>query len=120
MQPRKKIGADTIWDCDEMPPAELIKSLHLESTTIDQHEFLRAEWFWHRRPGILFTNLAVFFSYLIVAVCLFYYLPQTVLLLVAWIGAGASSIFVDWIRFARWRNEYESSIKRVIHLSDRK
>jgi hypothetical protein len=120
MDPRKKIGADIIWNCDEMPPADLIKSLHLESATIDQDEFSRAEWFWHRRPGILFTNLPVFFSYLIVAVCLFYYLTQTVLLLVVWIGAGAISVFVDCIRLARWRNEYESSIKRVIHLSDRK
>ena len=36
------------------------------------------------------------------------------------LGAGASIIFVDCIRLARWRNEYESSIKRVIRLSDRK
>ena len=120
MDPRKKIGADTIWNCDEMAPAELIESLHLESAAIDEQEFSRAEWFWHRRPGVLFANLTVFFTYLTVAVCLFYYLPQTVLLLVAWVGAGASSVLVDCIRLARWRNEYESSIKRVIHLSDRK
>jgi hypothetical protein len=120
MDPRKKIGADTIWNRDEMPPAELIESLHLESAAIDEQEFSRAEWFWHRRPEIFFANLTVLFTYLTVAVCLFYYLPQTVLLLVAWIGAGASSIFVDCIRLDRWRNEYESSIKRVIHLSDRK
>ena len=120
MHPRKKIGADTVWNCDEMPPAELIESLHLESATIDQHEFSRAEWFWRRRPGILFTNFMVIFSYLTVAVCLFYYLPQTVLLLFAWIGAGVSCVFVDYIRLSRWRNEYGSSIKRAIHLSDRK
>jgi hypothetical protein len=103
-----------------MPPAELIESLRLELVTINQHEFSRAEWFWHRRPGILFTNLTVIFGYLTVAVCLFYYLPQTVLSLVAWIGAGASCIFVDHLRLARWRNEYESSIKRAVHLSSRK
>jgi hypothetical protein len=120
MDPRKKIGADTIWTCDEMAPAELIESLHLESAVIDEQEFSRAEWFWRRRPEILFANITVLFTYLTVAVCLFYYLPQTVLLLVAWVGAGASSIFVDCIQLARWRNEYESSIKRVIHLSDRK
>ena len=51
---------------------QLIESLHSESATIDQHEFSRAEWFWRRRPGILFTNLMVIFSYLTVAVCLFY------------------------------------------------
>ena len=120
MHLRKNIGANTVWNWDETPPAELIESLHLESATIDQHEFSRAEWFWHRRPGILFTNLVVIFSYLTVAVCLFYYLPQTVLLLVAWIGAGVSCVFVDYIRLSRWRNEYASSIKRAIHLSDQK
>ena len=120
MHARKKIGANTIWNCDEMPPAELIEALHFESVTIDQQEFARAEWFWRRRPEILFTNLAVALGYLTVAVCLFYYLPQTVLLLVPWIGAGASCIFVDNVRLTRWRNEYVSSIKRAIHLSDRK
>ena len=61
MHPRKNIGADTVWNCDEMPPAKLI------------------EWL-----------------------------------------AGVSYVFVDYIRLSRWRNEYESSIKRAIHLSDRK
>ena len=120
MHPRKKTGPYTIANCDEMPPAELIESLRLESGTIDQHEFSRAEWFWRRRSGILFTNLMVIFSYLTVAVCLFYYLPQTVLLLVAWIGARISCVFVDYIRLSRWRNEYGSTIKRAIYLSDRK
>ena len=120
MHPRKKTGVDPIWSCDEMPPAELIKSLHLEKATIDQYEYSRAEWFWHRRPGILFTNLTVIFSYLTIAVCIFYDLPETTLLLVTWIGARASCVFVDYNRFTRWRNEYESSIKRAIHLSDQK
>ena len=120
MHPRKKIGADTIWDCDELPPAELIESLHLERGLLDQHEFSRAEWFWRRRPGILFTNVTVILGYLTVAVCLFYYLPQTVLLLVTWIGTGASCVFADYIRLTRWRNEYQSSVHRAIGLSDRK
>jgi hypothetical protein len=120
MHPRKKIGADTILDFDELPPAELIESLHLEGGILDQHEFSRAEWFWRRRPRILFKNVTVIFSYLTVAVCLFYYLPQTVLLLVAWIGAGAICVFADYIRLTRWRNEYQSSIQRTIRLSDRK
>ena len=120
MHSQKNIGADPIWNCDEMPPAELFESFDIERTTIDQQEFSRAEWFWRRRPGILFTNPTVGFSYLIVAVCLFYYLPQTALLLVVWIGAGAGCIFVDHIRLTRWRSEYESSIKRAIHFSDPK
>ncbi len=120
MHARKKIDADTRWNCDELPPAELIEALHLESVIIDQHELARAEWFWRRRPEILFTNIAVLLSYLTVAVSLFYYLPQTGFSLVTWIGVGASCIWVDNVRLTRWRNEYESSIKRAIHLSDRK
>jgi hypothetical protein len=120
MHPRKRTGADIISNCDALPPRELIESLHLEAGKIDQHEFSRAEWFWRRRPGIVTTNVTVIFSYLTVAVCLFYYLPQTVLLLVAWIGAGASCVFADSIRLTRWRNEYQTSIERAIHLSDRK
>jgi hypothetical protein len=109
MHPRTKTGADIASNCDELPPAELIESLHLEGGIIDQHEFSRAEWFWRRRPGIFSTNVTIIFGYIIVAVCLFYYLPQTVLLLVTWIGAGASCVFADYIRLTRWRNEYQTS-----------
>jgi hypothetical protein len=115
MKPRKKIGADNICNCDAMPPGELIESLHLDSAIIDRHEFSRAEWFWRRRPGILFANLSVIFSFLTIAVCLFYYLPQTAFFFLTWIGAGVSCVFVDYLRLTRWRNEYESSIRRAIH-----
>ena len=121
MYPRKKAGADSIWNYDELSPADLIESLQLERALINQKEFSRAEWFWSRRPKLLCENLVLFFCYLTVAVCFFYYLPQTALLLVFWIGAGASCIFVDHIRLTRWRNEYGSSIKRIIvHLPERK
>ena len=121
MYPRKKAGADPIWNYDELSPTDLIESLQLERALIDQKEFSRAEWFWSRRPKLLCENLVLFFCYLTVAVCFFYYLPQTALLLVVWIGVGASCILVDHLRLTRWRNEYGSSIKRVIvHLPERK
>jgi hypothetical protein len=121
MYPRKKFDGDPVWKYEELPPADLIKSLHLEAATIDQDEFGRAEWFWSRRPKVLSESVSFFFFYLTVAVCLFYLLPNTIPLLLLWIVAGASCTFVDGIHLNRWRKEYEASIKRVvIHLSERR
>jgi hypothetical protein len=121
MYPRKEVDADPVWKYEELPPAALIKSLHLESAAIDQNEFRRAEWFWSRRPKVLSESLSFFFFYLTVAVCLFYLVPDTIPFLLLWMVAGASCAFVDGIRLNRWRKEYESSITRVvIHLSERK
>lgn len=121
MYPQKKFDGDPVWKYEELPPADLIKSLHVEAATIDQDEFWRAEWFWSRRPKVLSESVSFFFFYLTVAVCLFYLLPNTIPLLLLWIVAGASCAFVDGIHLNRWRKEYEASIKRVvIHLSERK
>ena len=99
----------------------MIKSLHLEPAAINQDEFSRADWFWSRRPKVLSESLSFFPFYLTVAVCLLYLIPDTVPFLLLWMVAGAVCAFVDGIRLNRWRNEYESSITRVvIHLSERK
>ena len=120
MHSRKNVGADTIWEYEELPPAALIKSLHLEPAAIDQDEFFRAEWFWSRRPKVLSERLSFIFSYLTVLVCLFYLVPDTIWSLLLWILAGASCVSIDRIRINRWRNEYESSIKGiVVNLSER-
>ena len=121
MHSRKKVAVDPIWKYEELPPTALIESLHLEPTTVDQDEFSRAEWFWSRRPKLLSESLSFFFLYLTVAVCLFYLLPDTIWFLLLWIIAGVSYASIDSICLNRWRNEYESSINRiVIHLSERK
>ena len=90
MRQRKKFDGDPISNWDDFPPADLIETLRLKSTTTDKHEIARVEWFWRRRPKILCANLVFAFSYLSVLVCLFYYLPQTIFLLLVWIGAGSS------------------------------
>jgi hypothetical protein len=121
MHPRIKVDARSAWNCDELSPSDLIESLHLERAAIDQDDFSRAEWFWSRRPRILCANFVVFFCYLIVIVCLFYFIPETSLFLIFWIGLGASCVFLDSIRLRRWGNEYELSISRIIgRLSNRK
>ena len=71
MHQREKFDGDSISNCDDFSPADLIETLRLKSTTIDQHEIARVEWFWRRRPKILCANLVFAFSYLNVLVCLF-------------------------------------------------
>ena len=114
MDTRRKIGATPVSSHDELGPADLIESLHFESCQIDQQELSRAEWFWRRRPKIISSDPILLFWYLTVSVCLFYYLPETVFSLLFWLALGASFLWADNIRLCRWRNEYASSIKRVI------
>ena len=114
MYPQKKVGADSFWNCDELSPADLIKSLPVERAVVNQDEFSRAEWFGNRRPKVLFKNLICLFCYVIVLVCLFYSVPESWLSLVVWVIAGASCSFVEWLRFDHWRNEYASSLKRIL------
>ena len=119
MYPRKIVGADSPCNYD-VPPSALIKSFHLERSSIRPDELTRAEWFWNRRPKILCENLACVFCYIIVSLCLLYRVPESVPLLLVWMVAGVSCAVVDSVRLYRWRNEYRSSIKRAIaHLLDR-
>jgi hypothetical protein len=112
---------DAVWKYEEVPPSTLIKSLGLEPASVNQDEFVRAEWFWSRRPKPLWENLGFFFFYLTLVVCLLYSVPDSLWFLLLWIFAGASWVAMDSVFLNRWRNEYESSIKRMcVHLSDRR
>jgi hypothetical protein len=114
MSPRKKVYADSIWNYEELPPARLVKSLHLEEATTNSEEFSRAEWFWGRRPKVLCENLVFLFCYIIIFVCLLYLVPESFLSLLVWMVTAAGCVFIDCHRLHRWRTEYESSIKRLI------
>ena len=112
---------DPMGKYEKLPPAALLESLDPQPTIIDQDELSRAEWLWNRRAIVLSENLSFFFFYLTVLVCLLYLVPDTILFLLLWIVAGASCAAVDRIRLDRWRNQYESSIKRVVNaVSERK
>jgi hypothetical protein len=118
---RRKVEADAVWKYEDVPPSALIKSLDLEPASVDQDEFARAEWFWSRRPKPLWESLGFFFFYVVVVVCLLYLIPDSLWFLLLWIFAGASWVAMDSVFLNRWRNEYESSIERmVVHLSERK
>jgi hypothetical protein len=114
MYPPKKVGPDPVWNCTEVCPADLIKSLHREHAAINKDEVVRAEWFWSRRPNVLCADLIAFFFYITVFVCLIYCFPQSTLFLIVWMVAGASCVFVDCFRLERWKKEYASSIKWLI------
>jgi hypothetical protein len=114
MYPGKKIGADPIWNCPKLSPADLIESSDLKPALINQEELLRAEWFWNRRPKVLFANMLLLFSYILILVCLLYFLPERAAPALSWMVVGASGVVVDRVRLDRWRREYELSIKRLI------
>jgi hypothetical protein len=118
MSPRKTVRAVSIYD--ERPPGEVIKTLHLERAAINQDEFSRAEWFWNQRPKVLCGTLTFYFCYIVVFLFLLYLVPKNVPSFLLWFVAGVSCAFVDCVRIDRWRNDYKSSIKRVIvHRSER-
>jgi hypothetical protein len=118
MSPRKTVSAVSFYA--EGPPGEVIKSLHLERAAINQDEFARAEWFWNRRPKALCETVTFYFCYIVVFFSLLYLVPKSVPSFLLWFVAGVSCAFVDCIRIDWWRNDYKSSIKRVIvHRSQR-
>jgi len=114
MYPGSKIGADHIWNCPELCPEDLIESLDLKRALINKEELVRAEWFWNRRPTVLCANVILLLSYIVVLVCLLYFLPERAAPVVAWMVVGASGVVVDCVRLDRWGREYELSIKRLI------
>jgi len=114
MYPGKKLGADPIWNCPELCPADLIESFDLIPALINQDELLRAEWFWNRRPRVLCANALLLFSYIPVFVCALYVFPECAAPLLAWMVVGASGVIVDGVRLDRWKREYELSIRRLI------
>jgi hypothetical protein len=118
MSRHKTVGVDCIYD--KQTPGDVIKSLHLERAAINQDEFARAEWFWNRRPKALCETLVFYFCYIVVFVCLLYFVPHDVPLFILWFATAVIFGIVDCIRVDRWRNEYRSSIKRAIaHLLER-
>src|ERR1700722_1071460 len=112
MSRHKSVGVDCIYD--KQTPGEVIKSLHLERAAINQDEFSRAEWFWIRRPKVLCETLTFYFCYIVVFLFLLYLVPKNIPSFLLWFVAGVSCAFVDCVRIDRWRNDYKSSIKRVM------
>ena len=102
MCPRKNNGADHFWNYPDLCPEDLIRSFHLKPDSINQDELLRAEWFWRRRPKVLCANLISLFSYILVLVCLLYFLPECAPALLVWLVVGTSGVLVDCLRLDRW------------------
>jgi hypothetical protein len=114
MNSQTNAGPDPLWQYKELPPADLIKSLGLETASIDEQEFYRAEWFWRRRPKAFMGSVSFFLVYLAVLAFLCYLAPDTIWLILPWILVGAGCASIDCMRLDRWRAEYASSIKRVV------
>jgi hypothetical protein len=82
---------------------------------VDLDEFVRANWMWERRPGLLLGES--FLGYLIALLVEFGLLliPNVGILLALGCLSGMLLLVArDMVRLVRWRNQYESSIARLI------
>jgi hypothetical protein len=82
---------------------------------VDLDEFVRANWMWERRPGLLLGES--FLGYLIALLVEFGLLSIPNLGILVALGCLSGMLLLvarDMVRLVRWRNQYESSIARLI------
>jgi hypothetical protein len=121
----RDLTTEPVWKYKELPPFRLSQLTKLDLFEASDSELARVIWFWCCRPKLIFHNSA---SPIIVALGVLVYLFVA---LVNWPGASIPErvaemlilllelavgiyLFVQRIRFVRWRHEYELSIDRLI------
>jgi hypothetical protein len=116
---------EPVWKYEELPPLLLSQVTKLDLLEASDAELSRAMWFWLRRPKLMFHESA---APIIVALCV---LVSLFIALVHWPGTSMSQRVAEvsiillevavamyaighWLKFLRWRREYERSIDRLI------
>jgi hypothetical protein len=114
---------EPVWKYEELPPLLLSQVTKLDLLEASDAELSRAMWFWLRRPKLMFHESAA-----LMMLCILIALS---IALVHWPGtsmsqrvAGVIIILLEvavamyaighWLKFLRWRREYERSIDRLI------
>lgn len=109
----------------ELPPVLLSQLSKRDLFEVGDTELSRANWFWSRRPKLMFHDGA---TPIILALCV---LISLCMVLVNWPGTSISQrvaeltiVFLEVsveiyaigsrLKFIRWRREYERSIDRFI------
>ncbi len=104
----KDFHTDQKWKFPELPPSQFKKRLELNRPGVDLSEFVRAKWFWRRRPSLILGEglsgylLVVFIGVLVLFIpkigipldfgCLFLFYAAIALdtvRLVLWIRSGS-------------------------------
>jgi hypothetical protein len=100
------------WRFPELPPCNLLRSLHYDIRDVSYAEFVRAKWMWTRKPQSFLgdgPSILVFVGLVLLLV------PYAgIMLALVWCFAILLVVAKDAVRLIRWRYEYESSIARVV------
>ena len=116
---------EPVWRYEDLPPFLLSEVTKLDLFEASDSELSRAMWFWLRRPKLMFHDSATLMA---VALCI---LISLSIALVNWPGTSVSQRVAGviillfevavvmyaighWLKFLRWRREYERSIDRLI------
>jgi len=109
---RGKGNAVKRWRFPELPPCNLLRSLHYDIRDVSYAEFVRAKWMWTRKPKSFLgdgPSILVFIGLVLLLV------PYAgIMLALVWCFAMLLVVAKDAVRLIRWRYEYESSIARVV------
>jgi hypothetical protein len=108
----EKENAVKRWRFPELPPCNLLRSLHYDIRDVSYAEFVRAKWMWTRKPKSFLgdgPSILVFIGLVLLLV------PYAgIMLALVWCFAMLLVVAKDAVRLIRWRYEYESSIARVV------
>jgi hypothetical protein len=102
------------WRFAELAPSDLLRSLHRDLSDIDYAEFVRAKWMWTRKPKSSLEGLFAYAVLVFIGVVMLLIPHVGITLAFACSFATLLMVAKDAVRFGRWRQEYESSIGRVI------
>ena len=106
------------WKFPEIPPGAILRSFDIDEQWLDDAEFKRALWFWEQRPALLLgEHWPLYALVMVLAVALLAIPVWGVALASLWIVLAFVGIVMDIVRLSRWRRSYESSIARLLRIS---
>jgi hypothetical protein len=121
---RKEGGQQFKTMYPDIPPGVLLARKKCNDISVDLDELQRADWFWKRRPKKLVLclrkTLGILFFYFFLGIASMYLRDQTLAIItirsVGWVtlAATAVAVFVDIFRYAHWKWEYSSAIRRLL------
>jgi hypothetical protein len=107
----------------DLPPEALLVQSGGKNVTVDRDEYLRAQWFWERRPAKLILSphkawrMVTLFLVLWIASM---FVPQQAQATAAVHGLAWTAlamlgvaVFVDISRYAQWKWEYSCAMTRL-------
>ena len=107
----------------DLPPETLLVQSGGKHVTVDRDEYLRAQWFWERRPAKLILSpqkglrvVALFLLLWVASIFVPEQAPATAVVHgLAWVVLAmlGVAVFVDISRYAQWKWEYSCAMTRL-------